>query len=210
VLIDGAQGIVHEPLDVRALGCDFYAFSGHKLYGPTGIGVLYGRLSHLAAMPPWQGGGDMIKTVSFEGTTYKDPPHRFEAGTPDIAGAIGLGAATSYLAGLGMERVEAAEQELLADAVALLSSLPRVRLCGTPRRRGGVISFNVEGVHPHDVGTILDHEGIAVRAGHHCAQPVMQRMGVPATVRASVGVYTMREEFEALARGIRRVIEVFG
>ncbi len=209
VLIDGAQGIVHEPLDVRRLGCDFYAFSGHKLYGPTGIGVLYGRSELLESMPPFLGGGDMIRTVTFAKTTYNDLPHKFEAGTPDIAGAIGLGAAVDYLEALGMERVAASEQAVLAHALALLEQAPRVRLIGTPRRRGGVISFNVEGIHPHDVGTILDREGIAVRAGHHCAQPLMQRMGVAATVRASIGCYTLPEEFAALTAGVARATEVF-
>jgi len=209
ILIDGAQGVVHEPLDVRALGCDFYAFSGHKLYGPTGIGVLYGRYEALDALPPFLGGGDMIRSVTFEKTTYNDVPQKFEAGTPDIGGAIGLGAAVEYVDRIGMERVAAAEQELLRYAVATLEALPRVRLVGTPRRRSGVISFNIEGIHPHDVGTILDTEGIAVRAGHHCAQPLMNRLGVTATVRASLGCYSIREEIDALARGLEKAIEVF-
>ena len=209
VLIDGAQGVVHEPLDLARLGCDFYAFSGHKLYGPTGIGVLYGRLEQLDALPPFQGGGDMIRTVTFEKTTYNDVPYKFEAGTPDIAGAIGLGAAADYLSAVGMERIAASEQALLAHAVPLLAALPRVRVVGAPARRGGVISLDVAGVHPHDVGTILDREGIAVRAGHHCAQPLMRRLGLAATVRASIGCYTLFEEFEALAAGIGKALEVF-
>jgi cysteine desulfurase/selenocysteine lyase len=209
VLVDGAQGVVHEPVDVHGLGCDFYAFSGHKLYGPTGIGVLYGRRDRLEALPPFLGGGDMVRTVSFEHTTYSDLPYKFEAGTPDIAGAIGLGAAVGYLEGIGMTRVAAAEQELLAYGVERLSALPRLQLVGRPRRRSGIVSFNIKGVHPHDVGTILDREGIAVRAGHHCAQPLMRRMGVVATVRASIGCYTTPEDFDALARGVRKVLEVF-
>ena len=209
VLIDGAQGVVHEPLDVAALDCDFYAFSGHKLYGPTGIGVLYGKRELLEEMPPFLGGGDMIRAVAFERTTYKDPPHKFEAGTPDIAGAIGLGAAVDYLQAIGMQRIAASEQEILAYATSVLGGLPRLRLLGTARERGGVMSFDLEGIHPHDVGTVLDHEGIAVRAGHHCTQPLMQRLGVPATVRASFGCYTVREEIDALAAGLDKVVELF-
>jgi cysteine desulfurase/selenocysteine lyase len=209
VLIDGAQGIVHERFDIQRLGCDFYAFSGHKLYGPTGIGVLYGKLDVLDAMPPFLGGGDMIRSVTFEKTTYNDVPHKFEAGTPDIGGAIGLGAAVGYLQRIGMDRITASEQTVLTYGVGVLEGLPRVQLVGKAGRRSGVVSFNVEGVHPHDVGTILDQEGIAVRAGHHCAQPLMERMGVSATVRASIGCYTLSEEFDALAAGIRKVIEVF-
>ena len=209
VLVDGAQGVVHEAVDVQALDCDFYAFSGHKLYGPTGIGVLYGKLGLLESLPPFQGGGDMIRSVSFERTTYNDVPHKFEAGTPDIAGAIGLGAAVDYLQQWGMDRITAHEQALLSYAVRTLQDLPRVRLVGTAMQRSGVISFNVDGIHPHDVGTVLDQEGIAVRAGHHCAQPLMQRMGVPATVRASIGCYTLPEEFDALAAGIAATIKVF-
>jgi cysteine desulfurase/selenocysteine lyase len=210
VLIDGAQGVVHERFDVQRLGCDFYAFSGHKLYGPTGIGVLYGKLEALEALPPFLGGGDMIHTVTFERTTYADVPHRLEAGTPDIGGAIGLGAAVGYLERVGMDRITASEQTVLTYGVELLERIPRVQLVGRAGRRSGVVSFNIEGIHPHDVGTILDQEGIAVRAGHHCAQPLMQRMGVTATVRASIGCYTIAEEFDALAAGIRKVIEVLG
>ena len=210
VLLDGAQGVVHEPLDVHALGCDFYAFSGHKIYGPTGIGALYGRLELLDAMPPFQGGGDMIRSVSFEETTYNEVPQKFEAGTPDIAGAIGLGAALDYVSGLGMERIAAHEERLAAHALEVLGGMPGVQIIGRAKRRGGVVSFNIDSVHPHDVGTILDSEGIAVRAGHHCAQPLMKRLGQAATVRASFGCYTLAEEIDALARGLDKVREVFG
>jgi cysteine desulfurase/selenocysteine lyase len=209
VLIDGAQGVVHEPLDVGALDCDFYAFSGHKMYGPTGIGVLYGKRERLDAMPPFQGGGDMIHSVTFAKTTYNELPHKFEAGTPDIAGAIGLGAAIDYLSALGMDRIAEAEQRVLRHGMARLEAIDKVRIVGRPRHRGGLISFVVEGVHPHDIGTILDQEGVAVRAGHHCAQPLMERFGVPATVRASVGCYTLESDFDALADGVERAIEVF-
>jgi cysteine desulfurase/selenocysteine lyase len=209
VLVDGAQGVVHEPVDLARLGCDFYAFSGHKLYGPTGIGVLWGRRAILESLPPFLGGGDMIRTVSFEKTTYNDLPHKFEAGTPDIAGAIGLGAAVDYIQAVGLERIAAAEQLILARAEAALAELPRVRLLGRARRRSAMVSFVVEGVHAHDVGTVLDSEGIAVRAGHHCAMPLMRRLGVPATVRASFGCYTVPEEIDALVAGTRRVTEVF-
>jgi cysteine desulfurase/selenocysteine lyase len=208
VLIDGAQGIVHEPVDVQALGCDFYAFSGHKMYGPTGIGVLYGKAELLESMDPFQGGGDMIRSVTFEKTTYNELPHKFEAGTPNVAGAIGLGAAVDFLAQVGMRRVWEEEQELTAYAVRTLQSLPYVRLIGTARERSGVLSFYVKAIHPHDVGTVLDHEGIAVRAGHHCAQPLMERFGVPATVRASLGCYNLPEEIDALAQGLDTVVEV--
>lgn len=209
VLIDGAQGVVHEPLDVTGLDCDYYAFSGHKIYGPTGIGVLYGKHALLERMAPFQGGGDMIHSVTFAKTTYNELPHKFEAGTPDIAGAIGLGAAVDYLRAIGMQRIAEAEQRVLRHGVARLNAIAGVRIVGRPRRRGGLISFVVEGVHPHDVGTILDQEGIAVRAGHHCAQPLMERMAVPATVRASVGCYTTEADFDALAAGVERAIEVF-
>jgi cysteine desulfurase/selenocysteine lyase len=209
LLVDGAQGVVHEPLDVRALACDFYAFSGHKIYGPTGIGVLYGRRELLDALPPFQGGGDMIRAVSFEQTTYNDVPHKFEAGTPNIAGAIGLAAALDYVESLGRERIAAHERALVARAAEQLGAVAGVSLYGSTRHRTGLVSFNVAGVHPHDVGTILDSEGIAVRAGHHCAQPLMRRLGVPATVRASFGCYTLPEEIDALVRGLDRVREVF-
>jgi cysteine desulfurase/selenocysteine lyase len=210
VLLDGAQGVVHEPIHVGELGCDFYAFSGHKLYGPTGIGILYGKAAILESMRPYQGGGDMIRTVRFERTTYNDLPCRFEAGTPHIAGAIGMGAAVDYLSGIGMERITAAERELTAYALQTLEAMPEVELIGTARERSGVISFNLKGIHPHDVGTVLDHQGIAVRAGHHCAQPLMERFGVPATVRASLACYSIPEEIDALAAGLRKTLEVFG
>jgi len=194
---------------VRALDCDFYAFSGHKLYGPTGIGVLYGKAVLLDAMPPYQGGGDMIRSVSFKETTYNDPPYKFEAGTPHIAGAIGLSAAIRYLNGIGLDRIAAHEHELLVHATEALRGLPGVRIIGAAADKAALVSFVVEGVHPHDVGTILDGEGIAVRAGHHCAQPVMQRFGVPATTRASFGLYNTREEVEALVKGLEKVREIF-
>ncbi len=209
VLLDGAQAIGHLPVDVQQLDCDFYAFSGHKVFGPTGIGVLYGKARLLEEMPPYQGGGDMIRSVTFEKSTWNDLPYKFEAGTPNIAGAIGLGAALDYLQALDRQSVTEHEQELLAYATERLSALPGVRLLGTAREKVGVLSFLLEGVHPHDIGTILDQEGIAVRAGHHCAQPVMQRYGVPATVRASLALYNTREEIDVLVRGIGKVREVF-
>jgi cysteine desulfurase/selenocysteine lyase len=210
VLIDGAQGIVHEPVDVKALDCDFYVFSGHKLYGPGGIGVLYGKERLLEAMPPYQGGGDMILSVSFEKTEFALPPARFEAGTPPIADAIALGAAIDFLNGL--DRVAIAEHEagLLESATARLGTIKGVKLYGTARPKAAIVSFTMDGVHPHDVGTVLDHEGIAVRVGHHCAQPVMDRFGVPGTVRASFGLYNTQSEVEALARGLEKVREIFG
>jgi cysteine desulfurase/selenocysteine lyase len=210
VLVDGAQAVSHMPVDVSALDCDFYAFSGHKVFGPTGIGVLYGKGALLERMPPFQGGGDMIKSVTFEKTVYNDVPYRFEAGTPHIAGAIGLGAALEYLTGLGRDRVAAYEQELLAYATAAVSAVPGVRLIGTAREKAGVLSFVLEGIHSHDVGTILDREGIAVRVGHHCAMPVMTRFAVPATTRASFALYNTREEVDRLAAALARVREVFG
>jgi cysteine desulfurase/selenocysteine lyase len=209
VLVDGAQAVPRMPVDVRALGCDFYAFSGHKLYGPTGIGCLYGRLELLEAMPPWMGGGDMISEVRFEKTTFADVPQRFEAGTPDIAGAVGLGAAIDYVTGLGLSRIAEHERELLAYGTALLSEIPELRIVGTAREKIGVLSFVVKGVHPHDVGTILEQEGVAIRAGHHCAQPLMERLGLPATARASLGVYNTREDLDRLAAGVRKVRELF-
>lgn len=210
VLVDGAQAAPHLAVDVQALECDFYAFSGHKLYGPTGIGVLYGKAPLLRGMPPYQGGGDMISSVSFERTVYQDIPFKFEAGTPHIAGAIGLAAAIEYVLGIGLEAVAAHEHALLAYATARLGAMSRVRLVGTAPDKASVLSFLVDGVHPHDIGTILDHEGIAIRAGHHCAQPVMQRFGIPATARASFALYNTMEEIDALAAGIDTVIEVFG
>jgi len=209
VLVDGAQAVPRLPVDVRALGCDFYAFSGHKLYGPTGIGCLWGRRELLEAMPPWQGGGDMIAEVRFEKTSYAEIPYKFEAGTPDIAGAIGLGAAIDYLEGLGIERVMRHEQELLAYGTELLSAISGLRIVGTAREKTGVLSFVLDGVHPHDVGTILDQEGVAIRAGHHCAQPLMERLGVPATARASLGIYNTESDLDQLAAAIRKAIEVF-
>ena len=208
-LVDGAQAVPRLPVDVRAIGCDFYAFSGHKLYGPSGIGALYGRLALLDAMPPWQSGGDMIASVTYEKSTFAEPPYRFEAGTPDIAGAIGLGAAIDYVEGLGLERIARHEAELLAYGTALLSEIPGLRLVGTAPEKTGVLSFVLGDVHPHDIGTVLDQEGIAIRAGHHCAQPLMERLGLPATARASLGVYNVRSELDRLAEGIRRALEVF-
>jgi len=210
VVVDGAQAVPHMPVDVRALGCDFYAFSGHKVYGPSGIGVLWGRKELLDAMPPWQSGGGMVHAVSFERTTYAPPPHRFEAGTPFIEGAAGLAAAIDYLTALGLPAVAAWEGELLALATARLLEIPGLRLVGTARRKAAVLSFTMEGIHPHDLGTFLDGEGVAIRAGHHCAQPVMQRFGVPATARASFGLYNTPEEVEALAAALLRARELFG
>jgi cysteine desulfurase/selenocysteine lyase len=209
VLLDGAQAVAHMKVDVRALDCDFYAFSGHKVYGPTGIGVLYGKAAHLEAMPPYQGGGDMIASVTFEKTTWNRLPYKFEAGTPHIAGGIGLAAALDYLERLGLEGRAAHEHDLLVHATAALQAIPRVRIIGTAREKASVLSFVIEGIHPHDIGTILDREGIAIRAGHHCTQPLMDRFGVPATARASFALYNTRGEVDALAKGIDRVIEVF-
>jgi len=210
VLVDGAQAAPHLPVDVQALDCDFYAFSGHKVYGPTGIGALYGKTELLERMPPYQGGGDMIKSVSFEKTTYNDLPYKFEAGTPHIAGGIGLGVALDYLEGLGRERVAAHERDLLTYATGLVGGLPGVRLIGTAREKAAVLSFLVDGVHAHDVGTILDREGVAVRTGHHCAMPVMTRFGVAATSRASLGLYNTREDIDVLVAALARVEEIFG
>jgi cysteine desulfurase/selenocysteine lyase len=209
VLVDGAQAVARTPVDVSALGCDFYALSGHKLYGPSGIGALWGRAELLEAMPPWQGGGEMIETVTFERTTYASIPRRFEAGTPHIAGGVGLASAIGYLEAAGLERVCAHEEALLAYARDALRQVPRLRPIGTAPRRMGVLSFVLDGIHAHDVGTVLDREGVAVRTGHHCAQPVMQRFGVPATVRASFGLYNTREDVDALVRGLHAVLEVF-
>jgi cysteine desulfurase / selenocysteine lyase len=208
-LVDGAQGAPHFRPDVQALGCDFYAFSGHKLYGPTGTGVLWGRRELLDTMPPWQGGGDMIRSVTFEKTEYNDLPYKFEAGTPAIADAVGFGAAIDYLDALPWDAVEAHEAEVLAHGAALLKDIPGVRLIGEAKRKAGVLSFLIEGVHPHDVGTVLDTEGIAVRTGHHCAQPVMEFFGIPATARASLGLYTTLADMDALGRGVRKVKEFF-
>ncbi|MGC2110933.1 MAG: cysteine desulfurase [Candidatus Korobacteraceae bacterium] len=209
VLVDGAQAVPHIKVDVQELDADFYTFSGHKVYGPTGIGVLYGKSALLKAMPPYQGGGDMISSVTFEKTLYNKIPFKFEAGTPDIAGAIGLGAAIEYVNGLGIEHVAAHEHELLTYATEAVSAIPGVTLIGTAREKAGVLSFIMENIHPHDIGTILDQEGIAIRTGHHCAQPVMQRLGIPATARASFALYNTREEVDALVSGIQKVKEVF-
>ena len=209
VLIDGAQAAPHLRVDVRALDCDFYVFSGHKTLGPTGIGVLYGKAEWLERMPPYQSGGDMIASVTFEKTTYNALPYKFEAGTPHIAGVIGLGVALDYLSGLGLDRVVAYERELLAYGTAALRAVPGVRIIGTAQEKASVLSFVVDGVHAHDVGTVLDQAGVAVRAGHHCAMPVMQRFGVPATVRASLAFYNTREELGALVAGLHDVREIF-
>jgi cysteine desulfurase/selenocysteine lyase len=209
VLLDGAQAVPHLPVDVRELDCDFYVFSGHKLFGPTGIGVLYGKTELLDAMPPYQGGGDMIRTVTFEKTLYNVLPYKFEAGTPHIEGVIGLGAAIDYVRTLGLETVAAYEHDLLAYGTAALKQIPGVRLIGTAREKAGVLSFTLEGVHPHDLGTILDQDGIAIRTGHHCAQPVMDRFGVPATARASLALYNTHEELDALVEGLYKVKEMF-
>ena len=209
VLIDGAQAVPHLQVDVQALDCDFYVFSGHKVYGPTGIGAMYGKSALLDRMPPYQGGGDMISSVYFEKTSYNKLPYKFEAGTPHVAGAIGLGEAIEYANDLGMDNVAAYERELLAYATESVSAIPGVRLIGTAREKAGVLSFLMDSVHPHDIGTVLDQEGVAIRTGHHCAQPVMQRFGIAATARASFALYNTREEVDALVEGILKVREVF-
>ena len=209
VLIDGCQAVPHQAVDVQALDCDFYVFSGHKLYGPTGIGVLYGKAQLLQAMPPWQGGGDMIRSVTFERTEYNELPWKFEAGTPHIIGAVGLGAAIDYVQSIGYDAIGAHEGALLAYALRELSKINSLRLIGQPRHRSGVISFALGEVHPHDIGTILDQDGICVRAGHHCAQPTMDRFGVSATARASFGIYNDRDDVDALVAGLRKVQEMF-
>ena len=209
VLIDGAQAVPHMKVDVRNLDCDFYVFSGHKVFGPTGIGVLYGKEQLLEEMPPWQGGGDMIRSVTFEKTTYNELPYKFEAGTPDIAGVIGLGAAIDYLDQIGMDAVAAHERDLLEYGTRALENISGLRLIGTAREKAGVLSFVIDGVHPHDAGTILDREGVAVRTGHHCAQPVMDRFGVSGTTRASLAFYNAREDIDALVSGIQKVKELF-
>ncbi len=210
VMIDGAQAAPHKRIDVQALGCEFYAISSHKMFGPTGVGALYGRLDLLASMRPYQGGGEMIRTVSFESTEYAEPPARFEAGTPNIAGAVGFGAAVDYLLAIGLDKIEAYEEGLLAYATEKLSAVPGVRLIGTARHKAAVLSFVIDDVHAHDVGTILDQEGVAIRTGHHCAQPVMDRYGVPATSRASLAFYNTREEVDRLIAGLAKIREVFG
>jgi len=209
VLIDGAQAAPHLRVDVRAIGCDFYAFSGHKVYGPSATGALYGREPLLAAMPPWQGGGDMIASVSFEKSTWNELPYKFEAGTPNVAGVIALGAALDWVNGLGLDAIAAHEHALLEHGTQLLCAIPGVKLVGTAKQKAGVLSFVIDGVHPHDAGTVLDHEGIAVRTGHHCAQPVMDRFGIPATTRASLACFNTKDELDALAKGIRKVQEMF-
>ena len=210
VLVDGAQAIPHLKIDVQELDCDFYCFSGHKMFGPTGIGILYGKAQWLEKMQPYQGGGDMILSVTFDKTTYNRIPHKFEAGTPPIAAAIGLGAAADYLSAIGMDSIAAWEQELLAYATGQIEAIPGVRIVGTARDKASVLSFTVSGVHPHDVGTILNEQGVAVRTGHHCAQPVMQRFGIPATARASLAFYNTFGEIDQLVTGIRRVQQIFG
>jgi cysteine desulfurase / selenocysteine lyase len=210
VLVDGSQAAYHMPVDVRALGCDFYVATGHKLYGPTGIGVLYGREALLEAMPPFLGGGDMIRSVTFEKSTWNDLPYKFEAGTPDIAGAVGLGAALDYIGQVGLDHIAEHEQDLLTYATAALEAIPGLRLIGTARHKASILSFVLEGIHPHDIGTIVDQEGVAIRTGHHCAQPVMERFCVPATARASLAMYNTRADIDALVGAIRRVQTVFG
>jgi cysteine desulfurase/selenocysteine lyase len=209
-LVDGAQAAPHMKIDVQALDSDFYTFSGHKVFGPTGIGVLHGKTKLLNAMPPYQGGGDMIRTVTFEKTTYNDLPYKFEAGTPNIAGGIGLGAALDYVTRIGLDNIAAYEHELLQYGTQALSQIPGLRIIGTARDKAAVLSFVMEGIHPHDIGTVLDRQGIAVRTGHHCAQPVMDWFHIPATTRASLAFYNTPAEIDALAAGLNKVKEVFG
>jgi cysteine desulfurase / selenocysteine lyase len=209
VFVDGAQAAPRMPVDVRALDVDFYAFSSHKIYGPTGVGVLYGKTALLEAMPPYQGGGDMIRSVSFEKTTFNELPYKFEAGTPNIAGGIAFGAALDYVTGLGLPAIAAHEHDLLTYATETISAIPGTTIIGTAKEKAGVLSFVLDGIHPHDIGTVLDREGIAIRTGHHCAQPVMDRYGLPATARASFGLYNTRDEVDALAAGIHKVIGMF-
>lgn len=210
VLVDAAQAVPHAPIDVASLNADFLALSGHKMYGPMGIGVLWGRKELLSTMPPWQGGGEMIRSVRFEGTTYAPPPHRFEAGTPDVGGIVGLGAAVDFLQGIGMERIASHEADLLAYGTEQLAAQEGVRIIGTAGNKAGVLSFVMTQAHPHDIGTILDEAGIAVRTGHHCAQPVMEHFGLAATARASIGAYNTRRDIDTLIAGLARVREVFG
>ena len=209
VLVDGAQAVYHMPVDVQAMDCDFYVFSGHKLYGPTGIGVLYGREALLDAMPPYMGGGDMIRSVTFEKTTYADLPHKFEAGTPHIAGVVGLGAAVDYISGIGFDKIATHEKDLIEYGTAALSEIPGLRMIGTARHKASILAFVLKGAHPHDVGTIVDMEGVSIRTGHHCTQPVMERFGVPATARASVAMYNTRQEIDQLVHALHRVRETF-
>ena len=210
VLVDGAQAVAHQAVDVRAIDADFYVLSGHKMYGPTGIGALYGKAALLEAMPPWQSGGDMIASVSFERTTYNELPYKFEAGTPHIAGAIGLGEAVAFLQEIGLDEVAAHEHRLLDYATERLAAVPGLRLVGTAPGKAAIVSFVMDGVHPHDIGTVLDMEGVAIRAGHHCCQPLMERLGVEATARASLGLYNTTEEVDSLVTALGRVREVFG
>jgi cysteine desulfurase / selenocysteine lyase len=209
VLLDGAQAVAHLPVDVRALDCDFYAFSGHKIFGPTGIGVLYGKKRLLEAMPPYQGGGDMIRSVTFEHTEYNEIPYKFEAGTPNIAGVVGLGAALDYVSAIGIDVIGPQESDLLAYATQEVLAVPGLRIIGTAAEKAGILSFTMEGVHPHDIGTILDHQGVAIRAGHHCAMPLMQRYGISATARASFALYNTRGNVDALVGGLHKVREMF-
>jgi cysteine desulfurase/selenocysteine lyase len=209
VLVDGAQAVPHMKVDVQALDCDFYTFSSHKMFGPMGVGILYGKAALLEAMPPYQGGGEMISSVTFEKTLYNKLPFKFEAGTPDVSGAIGLGAAIEYMNEVGLDRIAEYEHELVAYATQKIPAIPGVHLIGTAQERAGVVSFVIDRIHPHDIGTILDQEGIAIRTGHHCAQPIMQRFGIPATARASFAFYNTKEEVDALAQGILKVKEVF-
>ncbi|MGE4618494.1 MAG: cysteine desulfurase, partial [Planctomycetota bacterium] len=209
-VIDAAQSIAHMKVDVESLGCDFLVFSGHKIYGPTGSGVLWGRLELLQSMKPWQGGGDMIRTVSFDGTTYADVPWKFEAGTPDIAAVIGLGAAVDFLQQIGLAAIQEHEQILLEDAVSRLDQVEGLTIIGRPKERASSISFIMDGIHPHDVGTIMDQDGVAIRAGHHCAMPLMKRFGIPATIRASFAAYSERSDTDALLKAIESVKKVFG
>ena len=209
VLIDGSQAAYHMPIDVQALDCDFYVFTGHKLYGPTGIGVLYGRERLLDSMPPFLGGGDMIRSVTFDKTTYADLPDKFEAGTPHIAGAIGLGAAVDYLTALGFDKISNHESQLLDYGTAALSAIPGLQLIGTARNKASILSFVLEGAHPHDIGTIVDMEGVSIRTGHHCTQPLMDRFGIPATARASIAMYNTRQEIDQLVHALHRVREMF-
>ncbi len=210
VMVDGAQAAPHLPVDVQALDCEFYAFSAHKMYGPTGIGALYGKRAILESMPPYQGGGDMIASVTFEKTTYNELPHKFEAGTPNIAGVVGFGAAVDYLRQFDMHAIAAHEHDLLTHATEAVGTIPGVRIIGQAPQKAGVLSFVLDGVHPHDIGTILDREGVAIRTGQHCAQPVMDRYGVPATARASFAMYNTHDEIDVLARAVRKVKEMFG
>ena len=210
VMLDAAQAVNHLPIDVQDLNCDFLAFSGHKLYGPTGIGVLYGKVNHLEAMPPYMGGGDMISKVTFEETTYNELPHKFEAGTPAIAGAIGLGAAIEYVDKIGLENIALHENELLQYATEAVSDLKGIRIIGTAKEKIGVLSFHFENVHPHDIGTFLDFEGVAIRTGHHCTQPLMDRFKIPATSRASFAMYNTKDEVDTLVHGLKKIIEIFG